>query len=239
MRKILKPIFYNNQQVYSFTYNPCDEYQYHDKGCKRLAMFRTCMYELLIGLHASGIRYGAYIDISEPRDTHADKYTRLHLHGIIAFPTNKAISEWLCFHQNRLSRIGYLNIDTIDDPIHWIQYSSKYTKILRMRPIEGEVDYFNSIKDEYLLWLEDTGNIPERLQSTRFMGLPSVVKYERDEIPAGTFIAEMDGEYNLSHRKSQKPPHYERLLVRGKGKYRPRKHPRNLNLATKPFIKVI
>lgn len=142
-------LFYEVNRWYSITINPNDTYQRYGKGIERLDAIKQIFFEHLLGYSQSKISYCLHFDISEPRDMVDGKSSRVHFHGVIKFNTPISIRNWQLYHSHQLSKMSYVNIDTIDDPIKWIAYCKKYDHITRMNPMTNHKDLFGKMTNEY------------------------------------------------------------------------------------------
>lgn len=125
-------IFYEKNEWYSFTLAPSDAYQYAGKK-DRLKKFTDLMYESFLALDSSKIKYRFDIDISEPKNIQKSIGPRLHIHGRLLFPCSRSILDWQLMHAYSLSRIGILDIDTIEDISIWDKYCEKYKHITKLK----------------------------------------------------------------------------------------------------------
>lgn len=142
-------LFYEVNKWYSITINPNDSYQRYGKGIDRLKSINQIFFEHLLGYSQSKIQYKLHYDISEPRDMVDGKSPRVHFHGVIRFTTPMSIRNWLLYHSHQLSKMSYVNIDTIDDPNKWIGYCKKYDNITLMSPLTNHRGLFMEMLKDY------------------------------------------------------------------------------------------
>jgi len=115
----------------TFTLNPSDKWQYFGSS-DRLEKVRNLLHEEVhLRLSAGAVKntridYWYCLELSEPRVHDATQSgPRIHLHGIIGFPTMAAYRVWLLRYQYELTRFSRIEIDTIDDINVWIKYCRK------------------------------------------------------------------------------------------------------------------
>lgn len=127
-------IFYKKDTYYSVTINPEDKFQYMGTA-DRFKRFRSLMYELFISLSAQHISYKFRIELSEPRTNKFGSGPRYHVHGWILFKSNHSIWQFLDNTFYRWTRIGHVDIDSIEDLDKWEKYMSKQSHIFKVSPI--------------------------------------------------------------------------------------------------------
>lgn len=127
-------IFYKPNMAYAITINPCDDKQFfNDK--ERYKKFREFMSEQLIMFTSHNIHYTFAIELSEPRNNSkgAKLGSRLHLHGIINFRTNKSVRFFLLQGMTNLCKFSKWDIDTIKDYNIWKDYCNKQLRITKFK----------------------------------------------------------------------------------------------------------
>lgn len=126
---------YHNGVKYSLTINPDDTLQFKP-GHGRLAHVRMCVMEMLSEYVHYMSEIDLRIDISYPNSIRAGTYPRVHFHGTVIF--SDVLSFLLSLDPHLRSSI---EVDTIDDPAYWKQYSrklEKYHPIVKMYAIRKE-----------------------------------------------------------------------------------------------------
>lgn len=140
-----KSTFYNKDQFYTFTLAPHDKYQFFGKD-KRFSMFINHYNEFFLKYPTYKIDICLNIELSEKKDIqYGSSGSRLHLHGIIKFNSNKAIKKFLLHLTHELSLQGRTEIDTIKDKFYWYDYCQKQQEIIDHDTI-GNIDW-----NDYLL----------------------------------------------------------------------------------------
>ncbi len=143
-----KKIFYEINKIYSITINFNDQSQYRriKNPYTRFHRFKELIYDT-IG-NGKDIRYLLHFDISEPLEMMVNKYPRIHMHGCIKFLSNEAIRDWLMTITILLSKVAYVNIDTIEDISIWQEYCTKYDHITGVIPIQNKMAWGNKKNKE-------------------------------------------------------------------------------------------
>lgn len=140
-----KQPFYTPNTWYSITLCPSDSFQYFGKP-DRYRKFYNTLYEALLSVH---FKYKMYIEISEPRGVIKGNGPRLHTHGILYLPTRKSVKNFLLEDIYKLTRIGIIEIDTIDDMMIWQQYCRKHFDILRFKPLSNHDNLFTEASEAW------------------------------------------------------------------------------------------
>lgn len=133
-----KSPFYVPGTWYAITLCPSDAFQYFGKA-NRFKSFYSKIYEALLPMH---FKYKMYIELSEPRGTIRGDGPRLHAHGIMYFPDVYSVKKFLLYDLYLLTRIGILEIDTIDDMLRWQVYCRKHISILHFKPLTNNDNLF-------------------------------------------------------------------------------------------------
>lgn len=123
--KCLSPEDVDVTQWYTFSVNPCDDFQYFDSenSIQRYTNFHKKAITYLLQSVAPAADYELFIEVS--------KGTRLHMHGIIK------IKDVFVFYVDslvRLRRYGTYEIDTIQDKSKWEEYQHKGKVYMGDRP---------------------------------------------------------------------------------------------------------
>lgn len=145
------PVFYKINTPYAITINPNDQNQ--GLLCKT-AWSRMLKVSEMLEKHLEDavptIIYKLYMDISEPQEMNLNKAPRIHFHGIILFETHVAILEWLLIVASKLSRLCYIDIDTIkmdtENILKWKNYCNKYKKITTFHCIQNQLNFKDILK---------------------------------------------------------------------------------------------
>lgn len=127
-------VFFKKDSYYSVTINPEDKFQYMGTP-DRFKRFRSLMYELFLSLSAQHIRYKFNIELSEPKNNKHGSGPRYHVHGWILFRSTHSIFQFLDNTYYRWTRLGHVDIDSINDLSKWEKYMSKQAHIFRISPI--------------------------------------------------------------------------------------------------------
>lgn len=128
-------VFYVKDKYYSVTINPEDKYQ-HQGTPGRFKAFKSLMYELFLSLSAQHIDYKFNIELSEPKNNRFGSGPRYHVHGWIRFRSNHSIFQFLDNTYYRWTRIGHVDIDTVDDLKIWELYMTKQQHLFKtMDPV--------------------------------------------------------------------------------------------------------
>lgn len=136
----LKTPFYKTNTLYSITLNPNDAHQGHLKGGShgRLVEVKSQVWTVLNKY--PDIYYILHLDISEPLKI-SKNFPRVHFHGVVMFPTNKAIQIWLLDTLRVLGNWCNIDIDTIDDVSLWEKYCKKYDTITNITPLQNKLEW--------------------------------------------------------------------------------------------------
>jgi len=127
-------VFYKNGETYSITICPSDMHQfvYFSRSMKKLNLnqrynnFRNYIIKCLKDIKS--IEYKLYFELSEVKNTHSNKYPRLHLHGTI---TINSVEDFLLKDLYKLQqRLDLIDIDSIEDKEYWHKYCIKQQDIL-------------------------------------------------------------------------------------------------------------
>lgn len=142
-------------QTYSITINPNDSRQYFKKK-KRIYL----MHEYFVNYHflrwkKNGISFAFNYEISNPWKSFnkkgVNRPARIHYHGIIKFPNATAMGAWYFKYYNRIIEHAMIEIDTIDNPKHWLSYCRKNEPL--MKQICDSVGFPHyCFNDELLKW---------------------------------------------------------------------------------------
>ena len=109
--------FYKNGETYSITICPSDTHQfvYFSRSMKKLNLnqrynnFRNYIIKCLKDIKS--IEYKLYFELSEVKNTHSNKYPRLHLHGTI---TINSVEDFLLKDLYKLQqRLDLIDIGNI------------------------------------------------------------------------------------------------------------------------------
>lgn len=122
-------------QWYSITLCPDDNHQYFGK-LNRLKRFTNLINEYMVSWKQDGIDYVLWTELSEPKSK-SKNGPRLHNHGIIWFNTNRSVRTFLLQNYYSLTRLGIIDIDTIDSLKVWIDYCTKQQHIINKSPISN------------------------------------------------------------------------------------------------------
>ncbi len=124
-----------NKGTYAVTLNPSDKWQAFGK-VNRIEKVRDCIYSTFIHFPSKGIHYRLYLELSEPMNSFkCPNGPRVHVHGTITFHSKKAVKYFLLLGYYQITRIGILDIDTIEDKDLWDKYCKKQQHIIDMDPI--------------------------------------------------------------------------------------------------------
>lgn len=133
-------VFFKKDTLYTFTLAPHDKYQFFGKE-KRFAQFVNHYNQLFLRYPQYKIDICLNIELSEKKDIqYASGGSRLHLHGVIRFNSNKAIRKFLCDLTYELSLQGRVEIDSMDDKYYWYDYCQKQQHIINHDEI-GNIDW--------------------------------------------------------------------------------------------------
>lgn len=131
-------VFFTTDCLYALSINPMDKFQYFGNGA-RYEKFRSFVYEQLLLFNSIGCKYSFYIEVSEPlsNEQYSGMGSRLHLHGVIKFPTRKVLREFLLVGLYAMTRYGIYKIKKVVDVDGWFEYCFKQQNILCWQPIEN------------------------------------------------------------------------------------------------------
>lgn len=124
-------VFYQKGNTYSFTINPDDCHQYLGKE-NRLKSFFDFSHQEIALLFNNNILfdYKFVIELSEPKELLKGKAgARYHLHGWVLFKKNESIFKFLDTIQYKLTRLGYTELDIVNDIDAWESYMMKQQSI--------------------------------------------------------------------------------------------------------------
>lgn len=121
-------VFFEPHKWYAVTLAPNDHSQFFGKK-SRMEKFINRMNERFMCYTQYGIKYWFAIELSEPRSKSMTG-PRLHLHGKLRFSSRKSVKKFLLDLYYLLTRIGMVDIDTIDDEAIWDTYCKKQQYII-------------------------------------------------------------------------------------------------------------
>lgn len=127
---LIKAPFFAKGIHYSVTINPDDSHQFFGKP-ERFRKFRNVMYELFISLSQQHIDYKFVIELSEPRNNKYGSGPRYHVHGWILFKSTHSIFQFLDIVYYNWTRLGHVDIDTVQDMTVWNNYMTKQSHIFK------------------------------------------------------------------------------------------------------------
>lgn len=137
-------VFYVPGKLYSITICPEEQYTAFNQIGLRYERYVDKVRKVLSMME--GIDYVLWTEISEPLKLtpSGSKMTRLHMHGIIQI---NSVQQWLLKDINVLySRLGIVDLDTIDNVPLWIKYCKKQQPYLNFKPFWSSKGFVKSLK---------------------------------------------------------------------------------------------
>lgn len=144
--------FYKSGTWYSLTINLPDTLQHYGKLDRRKRCHDIFHEQCMMVFDSHKIPYIYVVELSEPRKIHQGNHgSRYHIHGRFLLPNRHKVHYFLDSGMYNLTRIGDVDIDTIDDLKCWDQYCNKNTKYSLSKP------YYNveSVYTSFILNTKD------------------------------------------------------------------------------------
>lgn len=147
--------------AYSISINPKNQSKFHMRYWEN---FTTKSYALgaiysyahkVTDIFGNTASFLLYPDISSPSEMYAGKFPRVHYHGIVYIHHPLLFHLILAQHMDKTktSLQFSMEIDTIDDLIHWVRYCTK------SRPLFGLKRFINpKAEPEYIFDMERSDN---------------------------------------------------------------------------------
>ncbi len=126
--------FIETNTVYEFTINGSDAVQ--SCNFKTLYLRYTRARKLLREILSAGkVKYNLLPELSTPQYGRIGKnhLPRVHFHGVIRFPTEDSIIEWLLVDAVKLAKYGSYQMNTFR-PERWPGYCMKHKKLFTKLP---------------------------------------------------------------------------------------------------------
>jgi len=128
-------VFFNKNTKYAVSINPEDKYQ-HNGDSNRYGKCHQLFYELFLDLPTKHIDYEFNIELSEPKNNKFGSGPRYHVHGWIEMKSDHSVFQFLDNVYYKFTRLGHVDIDTIDDLPKWLQYMRKQQHVFKhLRPV--------------------------------------------------------------------------------------------------------